>query len=151
MELRDLKVGDYVRTDKGRIAKIKDIYNGIADCDNWLYETYDEYIDFISLDNKGYITKDIIKASDKLIDVVEENDFINGFRVLEIMKNNRKEESSTMVYCEFGNGFIGYYNEDIKSIVTKEMFDQMSYKVGEQNETNNNRTKRRWTSYVTCK
>lgn len=128
MELRDLKVGDFVRTKKG-IAKIID---RILDPTHyyfkmWVTDTYLELND----DTEYICEKDIIKASDKLIDLVEEDDFINGYRVLEIMKNNRKKEPSTMVYCEFGNGFIGYYNEEIKTIVTKEMFEQMSYKVGE--------------------
>ena len=48
----DLKVGMYVRTKNGRIAKIEYIENGIGYCDNWLYRDYEDYIDFIELDNK---------------------------------------------------------------------------------------------------
>lgn len=116
----ELKENMYVRTSLG-VGKIIKFYGDLIKIDLG-YRT--------TIDYKSQLFN-TIKASDKLIDLVEENDFVNGYRVLESMKNNRKKEPSTMVYCEFGDGFIGYYNEEIKTIITKEMFDQMSYKVGE--------------------
>lgn len=62
---------------------------------------------------------------------MEVGDYANGYKVVDIIHNNRKLEPSTMVYCEYGNSHIGVYNEEIKSIVTKEQMEQMAYKIRE--------------------
>lgn len=68
--------------------------------------------------------KDIIKASHNIMDLIEVGDYVNGEKVL--LKNEG--------YIKVGTGrdYIVVNNEKfIKSIVTKEQFEQMAYKVGE--------------------
>ena len=64
----------------------------------------------------------IIKASNNIIDLIEVGDYVNGEKVL--LKNEG--------YIKVGTGrdYIVVNNEKfIKSIVTKEQFESMSYKV----------------------
>lgn len=106
-----LEVGMYVRTNKGTVDKL----------DNKNIMTYQVAL-------MGFGEKPI-KASHNIIDLIEVGDYINGYKVVDIIHNNRKLEPSTMVYCEYGNSHVGFYNEDIKSVITKEQMEQMVYKV----------------------
>lgn len=123
-----LEVGMYVRTKSfkgfpskiGKITKIE--YN--AGINN---ETY------IALDNDEEKcrrwTEDwlIGKPSFNPVDLIEVGDYVNGMYIAEIksLKNN------TMI-CMVDSDYectTTILNEDIKSIVTKERFESMSYKV----------------------
>lgn len=108
-----LEVGMYVRTLNG-IVKI------------------DKIQDNVMKDTKGYLHYgDFVKASYNIIDILEVGDYVNRHMVIDIMRNNRKDEPSRMIYCEYGNGLRGFYNEGIKSVITHEQMEQMEYKVGE--------------------
>lgn len=121
-----MKVGDYVRTKYGEITKIKDIWEN-------------ERIFFENIIVLGYTTSDniyasqkekyIIKSSPNIIDLIEVGDYINGFKVYEI-KNGQLRTIS------YYDGYICYLCSDyeIKSIVTKQQFKNMEYKVGDNNE-----------------
>ena len=125
-----LEIGMYVRTKSfkgfpskiGKITKIE--YN--AGIDN---ETY------IALDNDEEKcrrwTEDwlIGKPSFNPVDLIEVGDYVNGMYIAEIksLKNN------TMI-CMVDSDYectTTILNEDIKSIVTKEQFESMKYKVGD--------------------
>lgn len=104
-----LEVGMYVRTLSG-IVKI------------------DEIKDSVMKDTKGYLHYgDFIKASHNIIDLIEVGDYVNGYRVSTIDYENRT------LYREYDDDF--YFSickeKDIHTIVTKEQFEQMEYKVGE--------------------
>lgn len=113
MEL-DLKVGQYVRTDLGEIGKITSIENDDALGTG----------EMIFYNSEPYLKGNEIKASDKLIDLLEIGDYVNGVKVTKITSNDYIE-------LDYSYNRRGCYNEDIKSIVTKENFEQISYKVGE--------------------
>lgn len=111
-----MKVGDYVRTDIGIGKYISD-----------------NEIQF--RDGKGKATyRDVIKSSSNIIDLIEVGDYVNGYRVYEI-----KDNCIMVGYKCFKNEFDNeedflyqtIYTNDIKSIVTKECFESMEYKVGE--------------------
>ena len=106
-----LEVGMYVRTLKG-IVKI------------------DEIKDDVMKDTKGYLHYgDFIKASHNIIDLIEEGDYVNGYPVIEIPY---MEENKIVYKLYYKNNFLlCTENHKIKSIVTKEQFESMSYKVGE--------------------
>ena len=109
-----LEVGMYVRDIKGRIDKIigfkgaliefeKDLMGGYIDCN------------------------DFIKASFNIIDLIEKGDYINGEKIdyISISKDGEKRPLiKDNIY--FFEKYIS-----IKSIITKEQFEEMSYKVGE--------------------
>lgn len=108
-----LEVGMYVRDIKGRIDKIigfkgaliefeKDLMGGYIDCN------------------------DFTKASYNIIDILEVGDYVNGEIVL-------KDEIGGL-YLDAFDADGNYYKcriQNIKTIVTKEQFEQMAYKVGD--------------------
>lgn len=116
----DLKVGDYVRTKYG-ISQYKyyDTLRGTLLCIP------------VKDGSQGIFAniEDIIKASDKLIDLVEIGDYVNGREVVDLFYN-----ANNKIIGVETRGSVDYVNEDIKSIVTKETFDQMLYKVCEKND-----------------
>ncbi len=116
----ELEVGMYVRTLFG-INKVKDIIlNGN------LYEDSALYLDKgkIILSKKSMPE---LKASHNIIDLIEVGDYVNGDRIDEI-ENGELRFHWDYEYSEY----ISYYeNKDIKSVVTKEQFESMSYKVGD--------------------
>ena len=118
-----MKIGDYVRTKSGGIGKIIAIDTNAS-------------ISHIITDNETFglgwdgeqvnwdFRSEIVKSSPNIIDLIEVGDYVNGECVSCITKNN---------YIEIGYGeeLYGLHNEDIKSIVTKEQFESMEYKVVE--------------------
>lgn len=122
-----MKVGDYVRT--------KDCLNYQLICK--INNIIDE--DFINTDRGYWDNNHIIKSSPNIIDLIEVGDYINGLRV---EKNKYGELYTSYVYyggdigkqCEVYTTWLEEYkeNEDyIDSILTKEQFEAMQYKVGE--------------------
>lgn len=65
----------------------------------------------------------VTKHSKKIIDLIEENDYVNGQKVIEIIKQNNK------IYLMTDYMPPKYIKEDIKSIVTHQMFEQIEYKI----------------------
>ena len=111
---------DYVRTKDGRIGKIRDIVN----------ENDINYI-FTDLELGSLFDEDILKSSPNIIDILEVGDYVNGKLVSYI----RDVITSDNIYIgkflyEKDKSLIAG-EEDIKSIVTKEQFKSMEYKVGE--------------------
>lgn len=82
------------------------------------------------LEDGNIIHKDnIITSDNNIINLVQVGDLVNGYKVIEIIKNNRKKKPSTMVYCEYGDNIIGFYNEDIKNVITKDQYRLINYEV----------------------
>lgn len=108
-----LEVGMYVKfktlSNQVKIGQIQLIDNSIYELDN----------------NEVTADKYIIKASHNIIDLIEVGDYVNGVEVISV-----DDEWITMsdiqvpILKSIANGLI-------KSIVTKEQFESMSYKVGE--------------------
>ncbi len=107
-----MNIGDYVRTKYG-ITQYKEYEtaNGnkllcmpVKDGSNGIFANIE----------------DIIKSSSNIIDLIQLGDYVNGYLVYEIEENWE---------------IVGYrcfiYANDIKSIVTKEQFESMEYKIGE--------------------
>lgn len=111
-----MKVGMYVRTKRGQIGEIITIGK-----DNVAIEFNEMYQDIILKEN-------IIKASFNIIDLIEAGDYANGYYVT----TGNQNVGSIYIAEIDGLGLKKkLYNKDIKSIVTKEQFEQMSYEVSE--------------------
>ena len=125
-----MKIGDYVRTENG-IAKI---IGRVSDPTSFYYKLWicDRYLELN--DETSYIhEQDIIgEPKGSLIDLIEFGDYVNG---KEVIKKH---------YTYMGENFIDLDTNDswewgigkmptkyIKSIVTKEQFESMEYKVVE--------------------
>lgn len=136
MELRNLKVGMYVRTKDGRISKLMQIKED--DELNLKFYCFEENIIYRNYE-ESELKQFLIKASDKLIDILEVGDYVNGMKVVAIDSDGRlyvPEDLGQPYDREFSNGVFYHTLLDmntfkIKTILTKEQFDQMSYKVGE--------------------
>lgn len=115
--MEEIKVGEYVRTKEGCIFQI------VGQCkrvDHTLYDT----------DNFGICSSTVLKEitkkhSPNIIELIEEGDYVNGEKVIEVRKQNEQIYLMTSYVPQ------KYIKEDIKSIVTKEQFNQMKYIVGE--------------------
>lgn len=101
-----IKVGEYVRLKNGEIFKI------------------DENTTNYYNSNKDYITNEITKHSKNIIDLIEKGDYVNGLRVVNFVLNNGKKIGITV-----DSEFWAFDADEIKSIVTKEQFEGMEYKV----------------------
>lgn len=66
--------------------------------------------------------KDIINASFNIIDLIEVGDYVNGVMVTEIKDGKPFKE-------DYNDPYYSYYFDDIYSIVTKEQFESIEYKV----------------------
>lgn len=125
----DIKVGEYIRTNKGQFYKIKTINKyGIA----IMYENKEDKIS----SSINYYTEtgfeineeNIRKHSKNIIDLIEVGDFVNGILVT--------GKESTLLYTEIkgidGSGCyipISQYGEGIETILTHEQYEQNCYKL----------------------
>ena len=123
----ELKENMYVRNCYGRIAKIEDIEDNIAYCDNWLYQRYEEFITFIELNNEKDINK-ITKVSFDIIDILEVGDYVNGYPIDEIIEY--EDNTKAIIIDDIEKTFI-QKEQDIKSVITHEQIEQMEYRIGE--------------------
>ena len=128
-----LEVGMYVRFNYHRvtvpiqISKIKEKH----------YEDIERYHYYLT-DNGLVISEaQILKASHNIIDLIEVGDYVNGSKVVDISIIGKDKEKWVWVEQmedtdnKYGDDYVGYNNEQIKSIVTKEQFESMSYRIGE--------------------
>ena len=127
-----LEVGQFVRTDKVGIKKIYKIDNNKTKY-KYLYKLKNQDDDGC-IDLGVLCENNIIKASYSIIDILEKGDYVNGSKVVNINYDLNYDEDivesiTIFDYSIEGNDIL--YNEDIKSIVTQEQFENMAYKVGE--------------------
>ena len=125
-----LEVGQFVRNDNGIIGKIIGFKGDMIETDNKRLITYKS-------------SHSECKIKEKLIDLIEVGDYLNGFKVSKIERYDTntiiKIGNSTFnvlegekIYTPSYDNNNGYEKiEKLKSIVTKEQFEQMAYKVGE--------------------
>ena len=119
-----LEVGMYVRTKKG-IGKVTECRKH----DKWGYviKILGKYSCFTYTSNKEL--SDVIKASFNIIDLIEEGDYVNGYKV-----SFKGDDYQPFVQCDYpveegSTNHYRFYEKAIYSIVTKEQFESMSYKV----------------------
>ena len=127
-----MKVGEYVRTKDGFIGKITSIENN---------ERVHLFQKSIYTDNYKWLDlaleESIIKSSPKIINLIQVEDYVNGRKVYQVGYNFQDDLVLKMSINADGtpNNFEDFiYEKDIKSIVTKEQFKSMEYKVGSNNE-----------------
>jgi len=115
-----LKEGMYVRTLDG-ISKVIEVRED------------DVMSRFVNKDGNVYFDGDMMcNPSYDLVDLIEVGDVIvtkdkHKFEVYEV----DLEERCVIIDLELNGEPMHFYEEDIKSIVTKEQFNQMKYEVGE--------------------
>ena len=119
-----MKIGDYVRTKNGYIGKIYNI--------NEFREPSMMYaIDISKADDFIFMSEKDFKSRPNIIDLIEVGDYVNGYKV-----SFKDKDIEPFVQCDYPvqYGTTNHYrfNERaIYSIVTKERFEIMEYKVVE--------------------
>lgn len=107
-----IEAGEFFRTKNGYIFKL-DYY--------WLF-------------NDNYKKLDIVSHSSNIIDLIQEGDYVNGYKVISIDRNV-PDIHTDCIELDLNNNY--EYNfitiHQIKSIVTKEMMKSIEYIVGESN------------------
>ena len=110
----ELKEGMYVRTKWGYICELININDFREPTMRYGVEaSYLRDVMFIG-------DEDILKASNNIIDLIEVGDYVNGYEV-----------TSKDQFLGFGNYDWYMLDNEIKSIVTKEQFESLQYKVGD--------------------
>lgn len=109
-----LEVGMYVRTKDGYISQYK--YYDTTNMGKLLC---------IPLSNRTFANiEDIVKVSFDIIDILEVGDYVNGLKVIDIVEND--------IYISdyYAESYIGIVKvKDIKSIVTKEQFENIEVNI----------------------
>lgn len=132
--MEEMKVGDFIRTNSGTIAKLKRIEFDKVDKDlKWYF--YDKKEPDINIVKEWCINKPyIVKHSFDIKDLVQAGDIIlynvnSRMTDIEIVKEHtdaRTQEKALRV------GIWSLEQVEIKEILTKEQFNQMKYVVGDE-------------------
>lgn len=112
-----MKVGvnDYVRTKDGTIDKVIVEYNGHCASPHCNCK-------HVNCERDYYDEDKIIKSSPNIIDLIEVGDYVDGLRVVD------KDENYIVVET-FDERIVITKEDTIKSIVTKEMYSSVEYRV----------------------
>ena len=127
-----LEIGKFIRTSYG-IRKIVNITKDdgygkpkvrVIELDRHLNTPYK--FDYIFYTDENVIKK--CKTSYNIIDILEVGDYVNGYTIYEIVEY---EDDTRAIVIADDNKSIMWKKQDIKSIVTKEQFKNMEYRIGE--------------------
>ena len=110
-----IEAGEYVRTKNGKIDKI---------INNNCYMPQ-----YIECEKSLLYKEDIVNHSKNIIDLIEVGDYVNGTEI-DLLEKSENRVWSTSTY---GDEDIVFYENEIKTILTKEQFEQNCYTV-ERNE-----------------
>lgn len=126
----------YVRTKNGSIDKITDIteelYQREGDEDEKPYKIYKlnntYYDDEFDEDTNWFFADFFVKSSHNIIDLIEVGDYVNGEKVGYI---DDCDGAMREYYYDYEDASIdvGHWFEEIKSIVTKESIESVTYYV----------------------
>ena len=115
--MEEISINEYVRTKKGNIGKVIGIFEGHS-----IAKYHIEFQGNVKVKRQYLSTKTIVKHSKIISEIVENGDYVNGKLIHKI------DKGPNYCYLYYGNckTFVSY---QIKSIVTKEQFNSVSYEV----------------------
>ena len=122
-----IEVGEYVRTETGYIGIVENI-------NDFRPPEAKICVDFNVPDLIFLGETDIIKHSKDIIDLIEVGDYVNGYKVEEVMEEMGTWKRFLEMTSNYTNKEIGdctiREDKDIKTILTKESYMANCYKVG---------------------
>lgn len=121
----NIEVGEYIRTKNGVIAQLEYIHDKdeVYWFDKVIYSRYDEEIDFLTTEE---LPKYIVRHSKNIIDLIEVNDIVTYWVDTQSYNGWVQNFVDKELLKDMKKNFI---EEDIKSIVTKEMMKSVEYRV----------------------
>ena len=123
-----IKKNDYVRTINGQLDRIKRIQQGEDYNGSFLeIEHYSGIVDLYRCPMISIYPVKYKNNSKDIIDLIEVGDYVNRERVTFITNSKIKEKK---IITEYDTDFFEKY-EKIETIVTKEQFESIEYKMGE--------------------
>ena len=109
----EIKVGEYIRT---KLGDIKQITEGF------------EFI--IERHNKS--SNNIVKHSSNLIDLIQCGDYVNGYKVTNVINKEPCPSGKCVdIDADRPSEYCTLWEDNIETVVTKEQFESISYKVKE--------------------
>lgn len=117
--------GDYIRIVRGNrtyIRRIKSIYKRNAKAENTIIvDKPFEGCRYTIQENK------VLESNPKITKLVKEGDYVNGFKVVEIMES-KDYDLVFISYRYNGSSFLKMFDEEaIETIITKEQYEYMQY------------------------
>ena len=129
--MSEIKVGEYVRSKKGYIAKVTTVGHFLLHLDKTIDFEQDSgnyYSGIDCIDNED-LEKNILKHSPNIIDLIEVGDYVNGCEVMNIYIPNDVWDCIEIEINDKNRRC--FLTCEIKSIVTREQFLESEYKVNE--------------------
>lgn len=133
--MEEIKEGDYIRTIKGNICKVLRVREKHRFMTSSGHPSVTPERYFVDNNKQYSISKPYVKKHSKnIIDLIEVGDYVNGEKVEKITEPSLANDYNRRIYCNECEGLYKAIlcNKDIKTIVTKEQFENMEYKVEEQ-------------------
>ena len=141
-----MKIGDYVRTKYGFIAKyiIRDTKYNFREFDGYIRVNYEDYdTEVYDDDYDEFLKEEVVEINEKMINLIKSGDYVNGHKVLKIFENKENgnrlliigindDANSDSLTDYMSSEYEFIYDEDIKTRLTKERINFMEYKVGEE-------------------
>jgi hypothetical protein len=126
MNIEELEIGMYVRTKdyshyRSKIGKI----DGLVRTPNTYHLDCEESHCITTIDS-------IEKASYNIIDLIEEGDYVNGYKVVRVDEKCSLYPKTLKAIYNAREDMFDIFNEDIKEILTKEEYENNVYKVGDK-------------------
>lgn len=117
-----IEVGEFVRTNKGNIGQVIDIFQG-----HCVAKYHIEFKGNVKVKRQYLSTKTIVNHNKIISEIIEAGDYVNGKLIYKI------DKGTNYCYLYYGKGktFVDY---QIKTILTKEQYMANCYKVGGEDE-----------------
>lgn len=119
----EIKVGEYIRTDEGTITKLKETDTFFKFDNYYVYRNW-----FNGVGNR----EKIVNHSFEPIDLIEEGDYVNGYKVINVINGKCCPSGKCVdIDSSMQSNECTFWESDIKSILTKQQFSNIEYKVVE--------------------
>lgn len=122
----DIEVNEYVRTNKGIIGKLISETLSYPEPNEWILKANNNKIVIVECDDYP------VNHSKQLIDLIKKGDIVNGYRVINVTNEGICPSGKCIdIDSSKDSSECTLWEEDIKTILTKEQMASIEYKVEE--------------------
>lgn len=132
--MEEIKEGDYIRTIKGNICKVLRVREKHRFMTSSGHPSVTPERYFVDNNKQYSISKPYVKKHSKnIIDLIEAGDYVNGYKVTNVINKEPCPSGKCVdIDADRPSEYCTLWEDNIESIVTKEQFENMEYKVEEQ-------------------